>query len=69
MTAGTALPGAATAPRPSWLLDRVQEVEEDEAQATHGDVKALLEEVSALRDELAAALARTGSAPGDHGRR
>ena len=68
MIAGIALLGAVTASLASWLLDRVQEVEEDDAQATHGDVKALLEEVSALRDELAAALARTGSAPGDPGR-
>lgn len=63
MLAGIALLGVVTASLASWLLDRVQDVEEDDGQATHGDILALLAEVSALRQELAELAAVAPVAP------
>ena len=61
MLAGIALLGVVTASLASWLLDRVQDIEDDAGQATHGDIKALVDEVAALRRELTEARAAGGS--------
>jgi voltage-gated potassium channel len=49
---GTALLGTVTATLASYLLERVQEAEEEAQAATRQDVRALTEEVAALRREL-----------------
>lgn len=53
MLAGIALLGVVTASLASWLIEQVQEVEDESKTATRRDVAALTAEVSALRDELA----------------
>jgi voltage-gated potassium channel len=60
MLAGIALLGVVTASFASWLLDRVQDIEDDAGQATHGDIKALVDEVAALRRELTEARGTAG---------
>lgn len=52
MLAGIALLGTVTATLASYLLERVQEAEEEAQAATRQDVRALTEEVAALRREL-----------------
>lgn len=52
MLAGIALLGVVTASLASWLLEKVQEVEEDSQAATRRDVAALTREVVALREAL-----------------
>ncbi|WP_324276688.1 potassium channel family protein [Blastococcus brunescens] len=52
MLAGIALLGVVTATFASWLVERVQEVGEDNQTATRRDVQALVQEVAALRSEL-----------------
>lgn len=53
MLAGIALLGVVTATFASWLVERVQEVGEGGQTATRRDVQALVQEVTALRAELA----------------
>lgn len=53
MLAGIALLGVVTASLASWLLERVQEVQEESETATRRDVAALTREVAGLRQELA----------------
>ena len=53
MLAGIALLGVVTATFASWLVERVQEVGEEGQTATRRDVRALMQEVAALRAELA----------------
>lgn len=53
MLAGIALLGVVTGSLASWLIERVQQVEEESQTATRRDVAALAAEVSALRDEIA----------------
>jgi voltage-gated potassium channel len=53
MLAGIALLGIVTASLASWLIERVQEVEEESQAATRADVAALTAEVRALRAEIA----------------
>jgi voltage-gated potassium channel len=53
MLAGIALLGVVTASLASWLIERVQQVEDESQTATRRDVAALAAEVSALRDEIA----------------
>lgn len=53
MLAGIALLGVVTASLASWLLDRVQQVEEETQAATRRDLAELAEQVAALRVELA----------------
>ncbi|MGY1708372.1 potassium channel family protein [Geodermatophilus sp. SYSU D00758] len=60
MLAGIALLGVVTAALASWLIERVEEVEEESQAATRRDVHALADEVARLRAELAA---RPGSEP------
>lgn len=52
MLAGIALLGTVTATLASYLLERVQEAEEEAQAVTRQDVRALTEEVAALRREL-----------------
>jgi voltage-gated potassium channel len=52
MLAGIALLGVVTASIASWLLERVQQIEEASEAATRRDVQALAREVESLRDEL-----------------
>ncbi|SFE32327.1 potassium channel family protein [Blastococcus tunisiensis] len=54
MLAGIALLGVVTATFASWLVERVQEVGEESQTATRRDVRALMQEVTALRAELSA---------------
>jgi len=51
MLAGIALLGVVTASFASWLIEKVQEVEEESHAATRHDVALLADEVAALRDE------------------
>jgi len=51
MLAGIALLGVVTASFASWLIEKVQEVEEESQAATRHDVALLADEVAALRDE------------------
>jgi len=53
MLAGIALLGVVTASLASWLIDRVQAVEEESEAATRRDIVGLATEIAALRDELA----------------
>lgn len=53
MLAGIALLGVVTATFASWLIERVQQVEEASQAATRRDVEALAAEVAALRAALA----------------
>ena len=53
MLAGIALLGVVTASFASWLIEKVQEVEEESHAATRHDVALLAAEVAALRDEIA----------------
>lgn len=72
MLAGIALLGVVTATFASWLVERVQEVGEEGRTATRRDVQALVQEVAALRAELAGRAAGTpaglygNGAAGDH---
>jgi voltage-gated potassium channel len=52
MLAGIALLGTVTATLASWLVERVQQVEEESGAATRRDVAMLAEEVAALRRSL-----------------
>lgn len=52
MVAGIALLGIVTASFASWLIERVQQVEEQSQVATRRDVAALTAEVAALREAL-----------------
>jgi voltage-gated potassium channel len=52
MLAGIALLGVVTASLASWLIDKVQQVEEESQAATRRDVAALAREVAALREQL-----------------
>lgn len=52
MVAGIALLGVVTATFASWLIERVQQVEEVSQAATRRDVESLTREVAALRDEI-----------------
>lgn len=54
MLAGIALLGVVTASLASWLIERVQQVEEESEAATRRDIAALAAEVAALRQELTA---------------
>jgi voltage-gated potassium channel len=54
MLAGIALLGVVTATLASWLLQRVEEVEETSRTATARDIEALHEEIRELRRELRA---------------
>ncbi len=56
MVAGIALLGVVTATFASWLIERVQQVEEVSQAATRRDVESLTREVAALRDEISRAL-------------
>ncbi|RFU19894.1 potassium channel family protein [Geodermatophilus marinus] len=58
MLAGIALLGVVTAALASWLVERVEEVEEESQAATRRDVHALADEVARLRAELARSRAR-----------
>ena len=53
MLAGIALLGVVTATFASWIVERVQEAGEETEAATRRDVRALADEVAALRAELA----------------
>lgn len=55
MLCGIALIGVVTATFASWLLEKVQEIEESGQAATRQDVADLTQEVAMLRAELAAA--------------
>jgi voltage-gated potassium channel len=52
MLAGIALIGVVTASIASWLLERVQQIEEESEAATRHDVRLLTQEVRQLRAEL-----------------
>lgn len=52
MLGGIALLGVVTATIASWLVDRVQQENEQEQAATRAQVRALADEVSALRRQL-----------------
>jgi voltage-gated potassium channel len=52
MLAGIALLGVVTASLASWLIEKVQQVEEEAQTATRRDVAALAAEVSELREAL-----------------
>lgn len=52
MLAGIALLGVVTASFASWLIEKVQEVEEDSQAATRRDVAALTAEIAALRHAI-----------------
>jgi voltage-gated potassium channel len=52
MLAGIALLGVVTASIASWLLERVQQIEEESEAATRRDVQALADEVQMLRERL-----------------
>lgn len=52
MLAGIALLGVVTASLASWLIERVQQVEEQSEAATRRDLAALTAEVAALRMTL-----------------
>lgn len=54
MVAGIALLGVITASFASWMIERVQEIEEESEAATRRDVTALTDQVQALRAEVAA---------------
>lgn len=54
MLGGIALLGMVTATLASWLVDRVRAVEEEFQAVTRGDLRALKQEVAALRGELRA---------------
>jgi voltage-gated potassium channel len=58
MLAGIALLGTVTATLASYLLERVQEAEEEAQAATRQDVRALTEEVAALRRDLQSGTSR-----------
>lgn len=62
MVGGIALLGVVTATIASWLVDRVQQENEQEQAATRAQVRALAEEVAALR-ELLIAQRETDEAP------
>ncbi len=49
MLAGIALIGVITATFASWLIERVQQIEEASRTATRRDVRALSEQISDLR--------------------
>jgi voltage-gated potassium channel len=63
MLAGIALLGLLTASLASWLIERVQEVEEESQAATRRDVAALTAEVATLRELLVAYTSQTRSGP------
>ena len=63
MLAGIALLGLLTASLASWLIERVQEVEEESQAATRRDVAALTAEVATLRELLVAYTRQTGNEP------
>ena len=54
MLAGIALIGVVTASFASWLIDRVRKVETESQAATAADLRALRDELAALRAEIAA---------------
>ncbi len=58
MLGGIALLGTVTATLASYLLERVQEAEEEAQAATRQDVRALSEEVAALRREMQSGTSR-----------
>jgi len=60
MLAGIALLGVVTASLASWLIERVQQVEEESQAATRRDVAALTAEVAALRMALDPQTGRAG---------
>lgn len=61
MLAGIALLGVITATFASWLVQRVEEIEDESTSLTRGDVQALVAEIAALRAEVT----RVGGAAGD----
>ncbi|MGV8978221.1 MAG: potassium channel family protein [Cellulomonas sp.] len=63
MLAGIALLGVVTASLASWLLEKVQEVEEDSQAATRLDVAALTREVAALREAVGCGADRSSERP------
>ena len=54
MIAGIALLGVVTASIASWLIDRVREVDVAAQAATRGDIAALRDEITMLREALTA---------------
>lgn len=53
MFAGIALLGVITASFAAWMIERVQEIEEESEAATRRDISALTHQVQALRTDLA----------------
>ncbi|MGY1914160.1 potassium channel family protein [Blastococcus sp. SYSU DS0973] len=63
MLAGIALLGIITATFASWLVQRVEEIEDESAAATRQDVQALVAEIVALRAEVARGTGHAGDGP------
>ncbi|MGY1723323.1 potassium channel family protein [Blastococcus sp. SYSU DS0533] len=63
MLAGIALLGVITATFASWLVQRVEEIEEDSASVTRRDVQALVAEIGALREQVARLDGSAGDGP------